>query len=357
MKIGLFVHPYGEEKPSGLGRAISEMVRALIEVDTENSYTLYFKNTPRTLPSIAGMWKSAVLNTKWLLFKAGNVAVTDQDLFVFFTPVIPLLFFPKKVVVVVHDLGFLILPKKTLKAWLVAGVLYVSYFISLRKADTVIAVSDATKTDVCRFFYISGKKVVVVHNGFTPLIAEAAPITCPESFFLFAGAIKERKNVERVMDAFIVFSNTHPSHHLLLVGKAESAYAQTLKEKARHAGLSDRIQFLGYVPDAELAYLYQHAQGFVFPSLLEGFGMTVLEAMSLGAPVITSDRGALAEVAGDAAVLVNPYSVSAITEGFVELADNKEKRVELIEKGYARTKEFSWAETGVGFQHVIDSVL
>lgn len=356
MNIGLVVHPYGEAKPSGLGRAISQMVKALVESDRENTYTLYFKETPIKLPDIKGTWKTNVLNVKRLLLHAGGLKKNTEDLFIFFTPVIPLTFFPKKSIVVVHDLGFVRLPKKGLKAHSIACILYLSYFISLRKADKVIAVSNATKEDVCRYFNLKSDKVVVVHNGFTQPTAQAKAFPCPEHFFLFAGALKERKNVARIIDAFISFSKTQPDVHLLLVGKAEGVYVEKLKETVRKAGLADRVQFLGYVSDEELAYLYSKTRAFIFPSLLEGFGLTILEAMSQGAPVITSNTGALAEVAGDSALLVDPYSTEAIKGTMVEIVRNTPLRNRLIEKGKIRAESFSWKETGEGFMQVICGV-
>jgi glycosyltransferase involved in cell wall biosynthesis len=353
MNIGLVVHPYGEERPSGLGRAIFEMVKALVELDSANLYTLYFKEKPHGMPQISGTWNTVVLNAKRLLLHAGELKRSDQDIFIFFTPVIPLTFFPKKSIVVVHDLGFLRLRKKGCTGHITAYVLYFCYFISLRKAKKIIAVSQATKDDVCRYFKIHKDKVVVVYNGFTPPTTHAKAIPCPEQFFLFAGALKERKNVERIIDAFIIFSKTHPSYDLLLVGKAEGVYVDMLKKKVVNAGLSEQVQFLGYVSDEELAYLYSKATAFVFPSLLEGFGLTVLEAMSQAAPVITSNTGALAEVAGDAALLVDPYSVESISNALTLISENESLRAGLIAKGKERIHLFSWEAFGNGLKREV----
>jgi glycosyltransferase involved in cell wall biosynthesis len=131
---------------------------------------------------------------------------------------------------------------------------------------------------------------------------------------------------------------------------------QKLQEKVEKSGLSGRVQFLGYVSDEELAYLYGKTQALIFPSLLEGFGLTVLEAMSQGAPVITSHTGALAEIAGDAALLVDPYSVESIGQAMSEVIDNDRLRTSLIEKGKRHIELFSWKETGEGLRRVIDTV-
>lgn len=357
MNIGLIVHPYGEEKPSGLGRAIFEMAKALVAVDTQNSYTFYFKETPKALPeAISSRVKSVVLHTKHLLVSAGVLKRTAEDVFVFFTPIIPLTFFPRKSIVVVHDLGFLMLPKRTLREWILASVLYMTYAISLGKATRIITVSEATKETVRKYFKIPEQKIVVIYNGLTPLPKSIQPSKTPEKFFLFVGALKERKNVRRVIEAFIPFSKTSPDYHLILVGKTEGAYATELKRIAEASGMGDRIHFRGYVSDEELASLYAHARAFVFPSLVEGFGMSILEAMEAGTPVITSHTGALAEIAGDAALLVNPMDTLSIQDAVETLATNDTLYTSLQAQGRKRANSFSWNETGMRFLRVIDSI-
>src|SRR5207247_9750014 len=136
----------------------------------------------------------------------------------------------------------------------------------------------------------------------------------------------------------------HLEHELWIVGNARYRAGAILK-KARALGLEERIRFLGYVPRADLPRLYSGATGLVYPSLLEGFGLPIVEAMACGAPVITSNNSSMREVAGEAAVLVDPCDVREMTEAMTRLAEDQSLRQELSARGLKRAGEFSWRKT------------
>lgn len=354
MKIGLVVDPYGEESPGGLGRAIFEMVKALVELDRQHTYTLYFKRKPKHAPHIAGKhWHTEVFGGRYFLFGSARQLDRTLDLYIFFTPVIPLFFFPKKSIVVAHDFAYLEMSQTSLRQRCVSFMLYVAHWISFRKATSIIAVSQSTKEAVIRHFYTAPDKVHVVYNGVIALPQEQRTVSVPPHFFLFAGVLKERKNVAGIITAFAFFAKSNTTHELLIVGKSGGAYAESLRSLVRELGIERRTRFLGYVTDNELAYLYGKAEALVFPSFIEGFGMPVLEAMYAGLPVITSNEGALAEVAGDAALLVDPRSPEAIAVAMTEIVDDPALRGGLIQKGKLRAGQFSWVETARSFSTVI----
>ncbi len=341
MKIGLLVDPYGEKSPGGLGRAIFEMARALQGADSKNTYTVYTKK---------GM------GVRSLFLQGARALDRALDLHIFFTPIIPLFFFPRRSIVVVHDFAYLELPERSLKEKLKSLVLYCAHALSLWKATKIVAVSNSTKENTVRHFGVNPDKIEVIHNGYVAFAGALEPMPVPEHFFLFAGVLKERKNVAGIIRAFALFAGGNATHELLIAGKRSGAYAESLVDLARELGVVRRVRFLGYVSDAQLAYLYSKAQALVFVSFIEGFGMPLLEAMHAGLPVITSNNGALAEVAGDAALLVDPASPGGIAKAMGSMAGDRSLREALKEKGYVRAKQFSWDENTRGFLKVIRSI-
>jgi len=180
-------------------------------------------------------------------------------------------------------------------------------------------------------------RVRVVHHG-----VRAAAVTgiAREKVILHVGAIQRRKNIARLVDAF---ESVDGEWRLVLAGASGYGAAEILA-RIGAARSRDRISVLGYVPPSELAAWYARAMIFAFPSLDEGFGMPVLEAMAAGTPVIASNRAALPEVAGDAAWLVNPEAAGELSEAIVQLARDPARRAELSRRGLQRAAQFTWAQ-------------
>jgi glycosyltransferase involved in cell wall biosynthesis len=237
-----------------------------------------------------------------------------------------------------------------------ARLLFFLHGRALRKADAVIAISEETKKDVMRFFNISAERITVVQLSYVPLGEKKEELSVPEKFFLFAGVLKERKNVAGIIKAFALFARSNSTHQLLIAGKQGSEYADYLQQLARELGIEERVRFLGYVTDAQLAYLYSKAESLVFPSFIEGFGMPVLEAMHAGLPVITSNKGALAEVAGEAALLIDPAHPEDIAGAMMRIATEPSLRQELKEKGLRRAGQFSWEKTAQEVLEILTQV-
>ncbi len=353
MKIGIILHPYGEEKPGGLGRAILELTRSLIAAYPEHEYLLFLKEKPRVAPVFQGNTRIVCLG--WGLWWRERLRrAAPADVYLFNTPVLPLFFRPKKTVVIALDCAYLHDRKKGL-GLLARRILLKAYHgFSLRRADRVIAISRATKKDIINFFGIRDEHIVVAYLGihdFGASAEEECPV--PKKFFLYVGVFKERKNVGRIIGAFGRIADQLPEHHLVLAGKGEGAYAEKVCAMAHARGLKDRIHFAGYVTDGELAYLYRRSTACVFPSIIEGFGFPVLEAMSAGAPVVTSNVSSLLEVAGDAAILVNPFSEEEIASAMTRLATDEALRAECIRKGKKQSRLFSWENAAREFMNAL----
>lgn len=357
MNIGLLLDPYGEKNPGGLGRSIGEITKALLAADQNNAYTVYVKNEPPAPPAFSGNnWRLKALRCKNIFLQGARGMDRTLDAYVFLNPIIPLFFFPKKSIVVVHDFAYLELPNRSLKQKVSALLLYCAHALSLSKATRIVAVSEATKQSVIRHFGITPHKIQVIYNGFIASREEPAEMPVPEKFFLFAGVLKERKNVAGSIKAFALFTGGNATHKLLIAGKQDGVYAESLSRLAHELSVDTRVRFLGYVTNGELAYLYSKAEALVFPSFIEGFGMPVLEAMHAGLPVITSNTGALAEVAGDAALLVDPARPEDIATAMNRVVADPALRAELKEKGLHRAAEFSWDETARRLIAVIQEI-
>ncbi len=205
------------------------------------------------------------------------------------------------------------------------------------RSDLIIAVSRFTARQVEALLHIEPSRIRVIPHGVRPVPAGPPPDR-REQLILFVGAIQRRKNVTRLIEAF---ERVAPGWRLVLAGSAGFGAEETL-QKIEASPRKNDIQVLGYVPDATLEDLYRRASLFAFPSLDEGFGIPVLDAMARGLPVLTSDRSALPEVAGDAALLVEPDRVDSIAEGLVRLTQDAELRADLTRKGILWSREFAW---------------
>ena len=203
------------------------------------------------------------------------------------------------------------------------------------RATAIIAVSEFTRQQVIACLGVTPTRVHVVHHG----IRELPAAKCPrENVILNVGAIQKRKNIARLVEAF---ETVDPGWRLVLAGSAGFGSEEILS-RIRRSPAHARISILGYVSPEELGAWYARASVFAFPSLDEGFGMPVLEAMAAGIPVLTSNRSALPEVAGDAAALVDPEDAGAIAQELRNLTVSQDLRCELGEKGRLRAREFTW---------------
>jgi glycosyltransferase involved in cell wall biosynthesis len=203
------------------------------------------------------------------------------------------------------------------------------------RADAVIAVSAFTAGQVVDLLGVAPAKVVVVHHGTRCLNIPDVP---RENVILNVGAIQKRKNIERLVEAF---ETVAPEWRLVLAG-SDGYGAAEIHGRIAVSAARDRIRVLGYVTPEELAAWYARARVFAFPSLDEGFGMPVLEAMSAGVAVVTSNRSALPEVAGDAAVLVDPFDGEAMADALRRLTSDVSLQEAFARRGRARASIFTW---------------
>ncbi len=261
---------------------------------------------------------------------------------------------PCKLVVTVHDIAGMLFPNQIGKPSAFYWGRWLPFVI--KQADRIIADSEYTKKDLMEHRKISERMIRVVypsgHETFNAQIPAAKinevrrTVGISGRYFLFVGTLEPRKNLGRILDAFKIFLNSNPEYQLILVGSKEFAhgkYSEILANK--HSLESHSIIAPGYLDHESLNALYCGAEALVFPSLYEGFGIPILEAMASGCPVITSDRTSTPEVAGHAGMLVYPYDTAMIADAMKCIASDSALRGNLRKKGFERIKKFAWQRT------------
>jgi glycosyltransferase involved in cell wall biosynthesis len=280
---------------------------------------------------------------------------------------------PVPTVVTVHDLGYLCYPEahRRFDRW------YLDWTTRrhAHSAVCLVADSNATRADLVRHYGAYTDRIKVIYPGRdetlqrvedpAALAAVRARYGTAGSYLLYLGTLQPRKNLIRLMDAYVRAQSAaapldaghqpaqrHPQ--LVLAGK-KGWLCDDLLRHAAALGLEERVVFPGYVAAEHKAALLSGALALVFPSLYEGFGMPVLEALACGVPVLTSNVSSLPEVAGDAALMVDPLSVDDIAAGMVRLMDSYDLRRSLIERGYQQAQRFSWPRAAAQLWEVFDS--
>ncbi|MCD6418497.1 glycosyltransferase family 4 protein [bacterium] len=235
------------------------------------------------------------------------------------------------------------------------------------QASMIIAISNAVKSELEKIDEFSKKNIAVVPLGVRKNFFEisdddikalADKFGLPEKFLLYIGGIDPRKNLLRLLDAYSIARNRIDLPPIVIAGKLDPTHKDyyRLMDKIKNLSLSENIIFSGFIPDELLPALYRAAMFLVFPSLYEGFGLPVVEAMAAECPVLTSNISAMPEVADDCAVFVDPYDASSIADGIVALASSEELRKRLVACGRRRAQHFSWKNSAEKFIKVMERV-
>jgi glycosyltransferase involved in cell wall biosynthesis len=340
----------------GIGTYIRNLLRHLSRLDQATEYVVLCRPGDREHVAAFGGNFRAVVET------AGNYSVAEQiripldlrreGVTLFHAPhyVLPPLVTCRSVVTI-HDCIHLMFPQY-LPNQLALAYARTSIRLAAKRSTRVLTVSESSKRDIQRFVDIPADKIDVIHNayderfGIEPRSEDVVRVReryqLGGEFVLYAGNVKPHKNVERLIDAFDLVRKRGLDHlKLIIIGDEISKYAALRRAVHAHQ-LHKYVRFLGYMPEETLAVMYRLAGVFVFPSLYEGFGLPPLEAMASGTPVVTSNVSSLPEVAGDAAVLVDPYDPVAIADGIERVLTDETLRRDLRAKGLARAKQFSW---------------
>jgi glycosyltransferase involved in cell wall biosynthesis len=343
----------------GIGTYIRNLLRQLARIDRQTEFVLLCR--PEDAPALGLLGE----NLRPVAETSANYSVIEQiriplalkreGVTLFHAPhyVLPPLV-PCRSVVTIHDCIHLMFPQY-LPSRLALGYARASIFAAARRATRVLTVSESSKRDILRFVDIKPEKIDVIYNAYDhrfsvePREEDVGRVReryqLHDEFVLYAGNVKPHKNLERLIEAFHLVRRRGLDHlKLVLIGDQISRYAALRRAVHRHQ-LHQYVRFLGYMPEATLAVMYRLAGVFVFPSLYEGFGLPPLEAMASGTPVVTSNVSSLPEVAGDAAVLVDPYDPDAIANGIYRVLTDDQLRRDLRVRGAARARQFSWEQS------------
>jgi len=258
-------------------------------------------------------------------------------------------------VVTIHDLVPLFFPELVPHKHLLFFKLFMKRVAHI--ADIIITDSEHSKHDIIQYLHVAEEKVRVVYLGYEA--RQKAPFD-PQAFqnmlgrygirqpyLLFVGVIEPKKNLERLVDAFVLLrrENEFGKDLQLVIAGGKGWFYEQLYHKVQELKLDQQIVFTEFFPEEELALLYRGAELFVFPSIYEGFGLPVVEAMSFGVPVVTSNVSSLPEIAGNAGILVDPYEPAAICQGIVDVLADEGKKEEMRQAGRTQAQKFSWQRT------------
>lgn len=354
---------YLSQHQSGVGYYTQRLVSGLAAIDRMNRYTCLVirdgPGLPVAHPNVEG-WPTRVsfenhlTGDLWLLaYLPWQLARLGTDVYHGPAVFLPLVKLGYRSVVTIHDLVSFLFPATVPRKY----ALYMRLMtrLSVRSADRIIAVSGATKQDLVRVLGVADGKVVVIHEAVGPEFAVASAPDAVERtvrrygirppYCLFVGNLEPRKNLARLIEAFALLRARGPfagrAPQLVLAGTRGWLYSGIFRAVEAH-GLADEIVFTGYVPPADLPHLYAGAACFIFPSLYEGFGLPVLEAMAAGTPVVAARVGAIPEVVGDAALLVDASRPAEIAEAVAAVLADGALRDRLVARGRARACAFTW---------------
>lgn len=356
----------------GIGTYIRNLVRWLGEIDTENRYLLLTHDTERdffgTLPDNfeAVYERCPVYSLRELVALSWKLFRLDADLYHSTHYVLPAVV-PSKVVVTLHDLIHLLYPEYLPSR---LAFFYAQRMIrhSLARSDRIICVSRNTKKDLSRYFEVDPSKVRVVYNGVHDAFREELSdgeiarwlknLGIETPYLLFVGnPTKPHKNLDRVVQAYArAVREAKITGPLVCVGDRGSA-AFKIHQRATQLGVGDKVQLLGHVAEEALPAIYQGASLFLYPTLYEGFGLPVIEAMASGVAVITSNGSALKEIAEGYAHLVDPLDVRAIADAIAYCMTDVDHREALAKLGRRRAEDFRWKRTAEKTLEIYRSVL
>jgi glycosyltransferase involved in cell wall biosynthesis len=359
MLIGIDASRAAVQERTGTENYSLNLIRHLLALESGHRYRLYLNRPPAielcgaTVPLFPMM---ADLELRLMPFPRLwthlrlSWEMVRQPPDVLFVPahVLPLVH-PRSSVVTVHDLGYLYYPG----AHRLLDRLYLdlSTRYNARAASRVIALSQATKDDLVRHYGIQPAKITVVYPGcdenMKPVGNESliervkARYGIRGDYILYVGTLQPRKNLRRLLKAYAMVQKRDETPCLVIAGRKGWLYDQIFQQVER-LGLETEVIFPGYVPQDDLPTLLSGACFFVFPSLYEGFGLPVLEAMACGTPVLCSNVSSLPEVAGNVALLVDPLDVESMAEAMNRLLQDEGLRAQLVERGFQQVRQFSW---------------
>lgn len=351
----------------GISEYAFQLLQQFKQLQTQQEkICVYLKSEARgDMPSENAFWQYRIVKPEKLWTQVG----LPLDLYlhrprpdIFFTPThYAPRFSPVPTVISIMDLSYIYFPQLFNRKDLYQLEHWTKY--SAKNAKMILTISEASKRDIMDVYGIPHHRIVVTYPGIklshssrkTSMDTIRKTYQLTGDYILFVGTLQPRKNIEKLIEAFAQIVPTHKETTLVIIGKPGWLYEPILAAPKKF-GIEERVKFLSFVSDGELASFYSHAKCYVLPSLYEGFGLPVLEAMSYDCPVITSNVSSLPEAGGDAALYVDPNSSEDIAKKITMVLDNEKLRLDMIEKGKKQVKRFSWEKTAKETLAVLEQV-
>ncbi len=341
---------------AGIGQYTRQLIQSLSEIAHEDEFLIFQSRKDRTTlvdrPNFRRwpLWTPSHHRLEQFTLPL-EMALTDLDL-LHSPDFIPPFRRHCKSVITIHDLAFLLFPNFLTRE---SARYYGQIDVAARHTDHIVAVSESTKRDIVRLVGASERKITVIYEAANPIYRPLEGVDAagwvrgkyriPGGFVLFVSTIEPKKNLPTLLQAFRQLSDTyHVKTKLVVVGEQGWLFEEVFKT-VQKLKLDDDVIFLGRVPLEELLWLYNAAQVLVHPALYEGFGLTPLEAMACGTPVIVSNVSSLPEVVGDAGLLVDPKDAEGFAVAMWRVLRDPALRQELRQKGLCRARKFSWEKT------------
>lgn len=377
MTIGIDGNEANIARRVGIGEYAFELLQQFKEISNNSSklkFQIYLKDKPREdMPKPSSNWQYILVKPRKLWTQIGLPLYLFTHFprpDVFFTPshYAPRLS-PIPTVMSIMDLSYVHFPELFAKRDLFQLKNWTEY--SAKRAAKILTISNASKDDILKVYKRSSQDVIVTHLGIKDGVGSKVvdsgmnmeelerKFGITGKYILFVGTLQPRKNIARLIEAFASVKHAVSDVkdlQLVVVGKKGWLYEDILAAPEKY-GVADTVKFLDFVTDEDLPSLYKHAEVFVLPSLYEGFGLPVLEAMKHGCPVITSNISSLPEAGGDAAVYVNPEDTKDIAQKIGEVLRDKNLRERMVKKGYEHIKKFSWEKTAKETLEVLEDVV
>lgn len=345
MRIGFDITPLSAPL-SGIGTYTTNLLDQLSHDPSNDVLLLSHRRMgwPVGSPPNKTLWMQTLL--PW------ELARRQPDVCHFTNSVAPL-WAPCPTVITIHDMTLWLFPECHPRRRLLAMKPIIP--LAARRAARIIAVSESTKRDIVRILGVPAEKVDVIYEAAAPsyrVVSQGPELDSirlthrlPDRFILHVGTVEPRKNLIRLIEAFgRLWKAGMRSHQLVLVGQM-GWKNEDLLSALEQLEIRDAVRFLDYVPTESLIGIYNLADVLVLPSLYEGFGLAMLEAMACGTPVLTSNRGSLSEIAGDAAEFIEPTEIDSIADGLKQLLAKGDRREELRKRGLLRAAHFNWETT------------
>lgn len=362
LKISIDARSVADNR-TGVGNYVVNLISSLKKLDDKNIYFIFkssFRHGVKKIPFFSRMFRAFFFLYDNFIFPFKLLLINTD---VYHSPafILPLINFKYKKIITIADLGFYVYGRGFSRKW---HEKHLKFMLprSVRKADRIIAISESTRKQIIEIFDVPPEKVVTVHLGVSEkykIMEDRASVDrfiekygIKKPFILFVGNMDPRKNLKRLISAFRSVKKEVKTLQLVIVGNKGELFQKDIMEEVKRGD----VILPGYISEEEIICAYNAAAVFVFPSLYEGFGLPILEAMACGAPVVASNVYSMPEVAGGAAVTVNPESTEEITAAILKILNDENFRKNLIAGGLNRAKKFGWETTAQKTLEIYKSV-